>query len=77
MTRAKTLQSSTICNGQNYKMEVINMTELLERFNKINKELNETNDKTILRNVQLEHEISMKQMQEINSNLKNLGGIQQ
>lgn len=53
------------------------MTELLERFNKINKELDETNDKTILRNIQLEHEISMKQLQEINNNLKNLGGIQQ
>lgn len=53
------------------------MTELLDRLNEINKELDETNDKTILRNVQLEHEISMKQLQEINENLKNLGGNKQ
>lgn len=50
------------------------MTELLERFNKINKELDITNDKTILRNIQLEHEINLKQLQEVYNNLNNLGG---
>lgn len=50
------------------------MTELLERLNEINEELDITNNKTVLRNIQLEHQINMMKLQEINENLKNLGG---
>lgn len=55
-------------------MEVTNMTELLDRLNEINEELDITNNKTVLRNIQLEHQINMMKLQEINENLNNLGG---